>query len=644
MHSWQPLRMGERIQPRSYRGLQECGRGGGFGTSRSCAMYSRQRLGRNIGGFNRLNFDAANSNEPLHFNPNNCSLVSEWPFENGSEFNMKRKRINVHENIGNLGIDSHPMGLSMSDPNPWTPSLNNLRMPSMRMSGQPHLSDFDSGVGMMTRIPAINPMMPGMDVFPHPFLPDMPVIKEIIHCKSCTLFPPNPNLPPPGTRERPPGCKTVFVGGLPENAIDETILEIFEQCGEVIAIRRGKKNFCHIRFLEEITVDKALYLSGYRIRLGSSTDKKDTGRLHVDFAQARDDFYEWECKQRMFAREERHRRMKEEEKFRPLSPPPVVHYSDHEAILLSEKLKDDSKFREVIQTLLIWTERGEVNRRTANNFYSMMQSANNHIRRLVNERAAHEKEMEVAKENYVVALSGILLQLEQIVAVYHSAGKQKSWDNFSKAQRKNIITWRKQAEEIQGIHSQQLMGVRREEAMEMSDDEPENPAEAKETKESALQAQADALKEENDSLRCQLDSYRNEVELLKQDQGNMNLSDEEITRDEQLNILKQALQGMQQHLLKLNTECKKQEAELIKLREEKLQSEKLLESLNNQPETTDNDDKEGDLNKSQENETTVPVLCVSSQDEEERLPDASLKIINSPGKSEREALLIDLYK
>lgn len=41
--------------------------------------------------------------------------------------------------------------------------------------------------------------------------------KEIIHCKSCTLFPPNPNLPPPTTRERPPGCKTIFVGGLPEN-------------------------------------------------------------------------------------------------------------------------------------------------------------------------------------------------------------------------------------------------------------------------------------------------------------------------------------------------------------------------------------------------------------------------------------------
>lgn len=70
------------------------------------------------------------------------------------------------------------------------------------------------------------------------------------------------DLPPPATRERPPGCKTVFVGGLPENSTEQIIMEVFEQCGEVIAIRKSKKNFCHIRFAEEFMVDKALYLSG----------------------------------------------------------------------------------------------------------------------------------------------------------------------------------------------------------------------------------------------------------------------------------------------------------------------------------------------------------------------------------------------
>lgn len=78
---------------------------------------------------------------------------------------------------------------------------------------------------------------------------------------------------------------------------------------------------------------------GYRMRIGSSTDKKDSGRIHVDFAQARDDLYEWECKQRLLAREERHRRKIHEERLRPPSPPPIMHYSEHEAALLAEKLK-----------------------------------------------------------------------------------------------------------------------------------------------------------------------------------------------------------------------------------------------------------------------------------------------------------------
>lgn len=51
-----------------------------------------------------------------------------------------------------------------------------------------------------------------------------------------------------------------------------------------------------------------------------------------------------------------------------------------------------------------------MNRRSANQFYSMVQSANSHVRRLMNEKAAHEQEMEEAKENFKNALTGILTQ------------------------------------------------------------------------------------------------------------------------------------------------------------------------------------------------------------------------------------------
>uniref|UniRef100_A0A8C4RX62 Ecto-NOX disulfide-thiol exchanger 1 n=1 Tax=Erpetoichthys calabaricus TaxID=27687 RepID=A0A8C4RX62_ERPCA len=431
---------------------------------------------------------------------------------------------------------------------------------------------FDHGLGIMTGITPINPMMAGISLVPPPPVPtELSASKEIIHCNSCTLFHRTQvNLPPPSTRERPPGCKTVFVGGLPENATEEIIREVFNQCGEITAIRKSKKNFCHIRFTEEFMVDKAIYLSGYRMRIGSSTDKKDSGRLHVDFAQARDDFYEWECKQRLLAREERHRRKIEEERLRPPSPPPIMHFSDHEAGLLAEKLKDDSKFTEAVGVLLTWIDRGEVNRRSANHFYSMVQLANSHVRRLMNEKAAHEEEMELAKEKFKNALSGILTQFEQIVAVFNAATRQKAWDHFSKAQRKNIDIWRKQCEELRNAHSEELMGIRREEEMEMSDDDSEeSPSKKIRTEDSALAVQAYALKEENDSLRWQLDAYRNEVELLKQEQGKMFRTEEDQAKDQQLHFLQQTVQSMQQQLLDLQEDLKRKELEMKKTKEEK---------------------------------------------------------------------------
>lgn len=127
--------------------------------------------------------------------------------------------------------------------------------------------------------------------------------KEIIQCPSCTLIPPNPTAAPPSTRERPLGCKTCFIGGLPENITSEIIHEIFERCGEITTLRLSKKNFCHIRFAFETSVDSAIYLSGYRVKIGNNNDPGNTGKLHVDYAQARDDQYEYECRLRQLQRE-----------------------------------------------------------------------------------------------------------------------------------------------------------------------------------------------------------------------------------------------------------------------------------------------------------------------------------------------------
>ena len=224
------------------------------------------------------------------------------------------------------------------------------------------------------------------------------------------------------------------------------------------------------------------------------------------------------------------------------------------------------------------------------------------------------------------------------MAVYHSASKQKAWDHFTKAQRKNISVWCKQAEEIRNIHNDELMGIRREEEMEMSDEEIEDPSEMKETDESALVSQVEALKEENDSLRWQLDAYRNEVELLKQEHGKAS-RDEDTTKEQQLKLLQQALQGMQQHLLKVQDEYKKREAELEKVKEDKLKIETLLETLKEQQSVANEEDKERDVTDGQGNESSMPRVCACSQEKE--CP-VEKTLSNSPVKSEREALLVGI--
>ncbi|EFX70988.1 hypothetical protein DAPPUDRAFT_112196 [Daphnia pulex] len=258
-----------------------------------------------------------------------------------------------------------PMGLGFSMANP---SLVNNSMYSS------DASSFMAAMG--PQMPFEFGLVSGMGNVSHP-------TKEPIHLKSCVLFPPNPQAPLPTTRERPLGCKTVFVGGLAENITEEILREIFERCGSILTIRMSKKNFAHVRFERECFVDTAILLSGYRVRLNNqkpdannpSTSNTSSGRLHVDFAQARDDQYEYECQARRLERELRHRQRIEEDKWRPPSPPP-----------------NEERFGRAVQILATWLERGDCSKRNSNGFYSMIQSAHAHLRRLGSEKSQLEEE------------------------------------------------------------------------------------------------------------------------------------------------------------------------------------------------------------------------------------------------------------
>ena len=67
--------------------------------------------------------------------------------------------------------------------------------------------------------------------------------------------------------------------------------------------------------------------------------------------------------------------------------------------------------------LMTWLERGDCNRRSANSFYSMVQSVNSHVRRLMAEKAQHDDELEMMKKQFRDRLEGIIRQCE-----YHFIG------------------------------------------------------------------------------------------------------------------------------------------------------------------------------------------------------------------------------
>lgn len=55
-------------------------------------------------------------------------------------------------------------------------------------------------------------MMAGISLIPPPPVPpDLPVLKEIIHCKSCTLFPQNPSKFP-HSHSRPEAFQQMILG------------------------------------------------------------------------------------------------------------------------------------------------------------------------------------------------------------------------------------------------------------------------------------------------------------------------------------------------------------------------------------------------------------------------------------------------
>ncbi|XP_054711105.1 ecto-NOX disulfide-thiol exchanger 2-like [Uloborus diversus] len=381
--------------------------------------------------------------------------------------------------------------------------------------------------------------------------------KEIVILSKSVLYPPKLGAPQPIVRIKPPGCKTIFVGGLPNLVTVDILKEAFERFGEITTIRMSEKNFCHIKFAEESSVDRALHFSGYRMKIDNKNESEFTGRLHVDYALATDDKMEFELRQRAAERAAL-------STARMPTPPAVILYSEQEAIKLAEELRGEGTFLKAASILIMWLEKGECHKRNVNLFYSLIQSTNTHIRRLMSEKLKYEDELNTAKLMLKKKMEGILLQFNDIGKVFIAASVQKVWDHFTRAQRRNIELWKKQTEEIRNAHVEEVLNDRIEDEMDLSDDDTSSESSQQnnsDNRKARLQEELSKMKEECDSLRCQLEASQNETVMLRSD------ADQETDfKGRQIEGLKKALQGFQKEILSLNFKHTEDEAEIKELR------------------------------------------------------------------------------
>ena len=178
------------------------------------------------------------------------------------------------------------------------------------------------------------------------------------------LIPPLAHLPKPTLRDRPPGCKTIFIGGIPDMAEEIHMRDVFLDYGNILSVRLSKsgKKFCHIRFDSEDAVTRAVEISGYRMRIGPSNTSADISRIHVDYSQNKSDQEEFLEKQ--------NRKQGN------------MTFSTVNVSTISADLHKPEMFEEAAKNTISWFEKGHCGTQNSINFFGMLSSVNAQAKQL----------------------------------------------------------------------------------------------------------------------------------------------------------------------------------------------------------------------------------------------------------------------
>lgn len=239
---------------------------------------------------------------------------------------------------------------------------------------------------MSMRDPAMSMRDPMQDpiheIPPPPYVYKEPVPEGAVTLGSVVLYPANPLEKKPCRRARPKVSKTVFVGSLPDNCIEKHLTELFTNCGKIVEVRVSRgRNFGHVQFEAESSVDRAMELSGCKIRIENSSLPKDCSRIHIDYAQ---DKSEIELRKRMVDND-------------------TIAYTTSNASSISSDLHKEGAFVYAARHVSNWLGNGECKSQYSGNFFDMLTNVNSHGRKVskfIQNKEEDELEFRVKKQEY----------------------------------------------------------------------------------------------------------------------------------------------------------------------------------------------------------------------------------------------------
>lgn len=181
-------------------------------------------------------------------------------------------------------------------------------------------------------------------------------------------------------------CKTVFVGSLPDNCLEKHLHDIFSACGDIVEARVARgRNFGHVQFTMENSVERAINLSGCKIRIENSPLPKDTGRIHVDYAQ---DKAEFELKKRMVGND-------------------LIPFTQAAATSIASDLHKEGVFCYAAKNVANWLNKGDCKNDSSGTFFDLITNVNSYGRKLakyIQNKEEEEFEFKVKKQSYFSAL------------------------------------------------------------------------------------------------------------------------------------------------------------------------------------------------------------------------------------------------